>query len=55
MLPYAYDMVVTCTSSTQIEWLIQQLGHQFSIKDLGHLHHFLDIEVHRLGPNMFLT
>ncbi|RVW92528.1 Retrovirus-related Pol polyprotein from transposon RE1 [Vitis vinifera] len=32
--------------SPQVTHLIQQLHHQFSLKDLGHLHHFLGLEVH---------
>ncbi|CAL9018260.1 unnamed protein product [Prunus brigantina] len=35
--------------------LISQLGSQFAIKDLGPLHYFLGIEVHRTASGLFLS
>ena len=48
-------MVVTGDDPSQITWLISQLAHEFSIKDLGFLHHFLGIEVHRIPTDLFLS
>ena len=48
-------MVVTGDDPSQITWLISQLAHEFSIKDLGFLHHFLGIEVHRIPTGLFLS
>ncbi|KAF5443286.1 hypothetical protein F2P56_035855 [Juglans regia] len=48
-------MVVTGDNLHRIQWLITQLSTQFSIKDLGFLHHFLGIEVHKYGSNLFLS
>ena len=46
LLLYVDDMVVIGDDPSQITWLISQLACEFSIKDLGFLHHFLGIEVH---------
>lgn len=35
--------------------MISQLSVEFSIKDPWFLHHFLEVEVHQCGTNMFLT
>ena len=48
-------MVVTGDDLSRITWLISQLAHEFSIKDLGFLHHFLGIEVHRIPTGLFLS
>jgi hypothetical protein len=54
LLLYADDMVVTGNSPAHIQWLVTQLGNEFSIKDLGFLHHFLGIEVWRFDHGLFL-
>ena len=55
LLMYVDDMVVTGDNPNCINWLLNQLAQQFSIKDLGFLHHFLGIEVHKIGHNLFLS
>ncbi|CAL8168757.1 unnamed protein product [Prunus armeniaca] len=35
--------------------LLEELGSQFTIKDLGALHYFLGIEVHRTSSGLFLS
>jgi hypothetical protein len=47
-------MVLTGDNPSHLRWLITQLGLEFSIKDLGFLHHFLCIEVHRSTQGLFL-
>ena len=55
LLLYVDDMVVTGDNPSRITWLISTLASEFSIKDLGFLHHFLGIEVHRLPMGLFLS
>ena len=47
VLVYVDDIIVIGSHSTQVTNLIQQLHQQFSLKDLGLLHYFLGLEVHR--------
>ncbi|KAA8541125.1 hypothetical protein F0562_025129 [Nyssa sinensis] len=48
-------MVITGDNTKQVDAFISRLAQHFSIKDLGHLHHFLGIEVHKFGRDMFLS
>ncbi|RVW16028.1 Retrovirus-related Pol polyprotein from transposon RE1 [Vitis vinifera] len=43
------------THSESISQLILSLGHHFAIKDLGPLHYFLGIEVHRSASGLHLS
>ena len=54
LLLYVDDMVITSNDANRINWLITELGQEFSIKDLGFLHHFLGIEVHHRQHVLFL-
>uniref|UniRef100_A0A2N9F121 Reverse transcriptase Ty1/copia-type domain-containing protein n=1 Tax=Fagus sylvatica TaxID=28930 RepID=A0A2N9F121_FAGSY len=54
LLLYVDDMVITGNDPTRIKWLITQLGQEFSIKDLGFIHHFLGIEAHYTNNGLFL-
>jgi hypothetical protein len=54
LLLYVDDMVVTGNNPARIQWLVTHLGHEFAIKDLGFLHHFLGIEVRRFDHGLFL-
>ena len=47
-------MVITSNDANRINWLITKHGQEFSIKDLGFLHHLLGIEVHRCQHVLFL-
>lgn len=55
LLLYVDGMVVTRDNPQQITWLILQLNSQFSIKDLGFLHHFWGIEIHKVGIDLYLN
>lgn len=44
---YVDDIVFKGSSSDEINQVIKQLHHKFSLKDIGALHFFLGIEVHR--------
>ena len=55
LLLYVDHMIVTSDEPNWIQWLISQLAREFSFKDLGFLHHFLGIEVHRSTQGLFLS
>ncbi|RVX07246.1 Retrovirus-related Pol polyprotein from transposon RE1 [Vitis vinifera] len=55
VLIYVDDIIVTGTHSESISQLILSLGHHFAIKDLGPLHYFLGIEVHRSASGLHLS
>lgn len=43
LLVYVDDIILTGTTSSLLDEFVQQLGSQFSIKDLGQLHYFLGV------------
>nr|AAL77129.1 Putative polyprotein [Oryza sativa]AAP52413.1 retrotransposon protein, putative, Ty3-gypsy subclass [Oryza sativa Japonica Group] len=45
LLLYVDDIVLTASSAGLLRWAIQALQSEFSMKDLGSLHHFLGITV----------
>ncbi|XP_020094156.1 uncharacterized protein LOC109714127 [Ananas comosus] len=47
LLLYVDDIIVTSSSSSLLDALIVTLQREFAMKDLGPLHYFLGIEVHR--------
>ena len=55
VLVYVEDIIVTGSHSTQVTHLIQQLHLQFSLKDLGPLHYFLGLKVHRTSTSIHLS
>jgi len=54
LLLYVDDIILTGSSSYMLSNLINSLGLQFHMKDLGALHYFLGIEVKRAPDNLFL-
>lgn len=50
LLLYVDDMLLTSSNSKLIDEFIALLHSEFAMKDLGPVHHFLGIEVHR-SPN----
>lgn len=45
VLVYVDDIIVTASNSHHITTLISSLHNRFALKDLGHLHYFLGIQV----------
>lgn len=50
MLIYVDDIILTRNNPSFLSSLVSRLGTEFAIKDLGALHFFLRIEVHKI-PN----
>ena len=46
VLIYVDDIIITGNDSRAVTRLIQELGREFSLKDLGPLHYFLGVECH---------
>lgn len=49
------DIIITGSSTGDIQTLIQQLNNEFSLKDLGDLHYFLGIEVNKTIESIHLS
>jgi hypothetical protein len=45
LLLYVDGIVLIASSSALLHWIITALQHEFAMKDLGPLHHFLGITV----------
>jgi hypothetical protein len=54
LLLYVDDIILTASSTTLLRRTISALQWEFTIKDLGPLHHFLGITVERRPDGMFL-
>ena len=54
LLIYVDDIIVTGSNNKFLETFINQLNVAFSLKDLGHIHYFMGLEVHRNGSGMYL-
>ncbi|VFQ76193.1 unnamed protein product [Cuscuta campestris] len=54
LLLYVDDIVLTASSPALLQSLIQQLKAEFSMTDMGDLHFFLGINVHRTASSLFL-
>ena len=48
-------MVITRSNSSMVQTLITRLSKEFSMKDLGDLHYFLDVEVQANEKGLFLN
>lgn len=55
VLVYVDDILITGSSSEEIQALIRQLNNTFSLKDLGDLHYFLGIEVNPISTGLHLS
>jgi len=55
LLLYVDDIVLTASSVALLRRIIQALQQEFSMKDLGELHHFLGMEVQHCGDGLFLS
>jgi hypothetical protein len=54
LLLYVDDIVLTASSTTLLQHIVQELRGVFAMKDLGPLHYFLGIQVCRTAQGFFL-
>jgi hypothetical protein len=54
LLLYVDDIILTASSTTLLRRTVSALQREFTMKDLGPLHHFLGITVKRRPDGMFL-
>jgi hypothetical protein len=55
VLVYVDDIIVASSSSKATEGLMCKLNQEFALKDLGDLHYFLGIEVHKVTNGVILS
>jgi hypothetical protein len=55
LLVYVDDIILTASSPTLLRQVVNQLRQAFAIKDLGELHFFLVIQVHRDNAGFHLN
>lgn len=55
LIVYVDDIVLTGTSQLIMSQVKEYLNKKFSIKDLGHIHYFLGIEVARSASGIFIN
>jgi hypothetical protein len=55
ILVYVDDIIVTSSKSHAVTTLLQNLGSDFALKDLGDLHYFLGIEVNKVNDGIVLS
>jgi hypothetical protein len=55
LLLYVDDIILTASSEALLRSIVSSLTTEFSMKDLGHLHHFLNMVVSRNTTGMFLS
>lgn len=45
MIIYVEDLLLTGNNTNHMETLLTYLSYEFSLKDLGELHYFLEVEI----------
>ena len=55
LLLYVDDIVLTASSLSFLQRIITALRREFSMTDMGPLHHFLGVSVQRHGDSLFLS
>jgi hypothetical protein len=55
LLIYVDDIIVTSSSDSAILALVRTLSTDFALKDLGDLHYFLGLEVHKHSNGLLLN
>jgi hypothetical protein len=55
LLLYVDDIVLTASSAALLQQTISALKQEFTMKDLGPLHHFLGVSVQHQADGLFLT
>jgi histone deacetylase 1/2 len=51
---YVDDIILTASTTTLLHGIISFLNFEFAMSDLGLLHHFLGVNVHRTSHGLFL-
>jgi hypothetical protein len=54
LLLYVDDIVLSASSLAFLSTIIDQLQQEFAMIDMGTLHYFISIHVHRIPPGFFL-
>ena len=55
LLLYVDDIVLTNSTPTFLDHLIQQLNSVFDLKDLGSLHYFLGLQITRTSSRLYIN
>jgi len=55
LLLYVDDIVLTASSPSLLHQIIAALCQEFSMTDMGPLHHFLGVNVQHQGDSLFLS
>jgi hypothetical protein len=55
LLLYVDDIILTATTTTLLHSIIKSPHSEFAMSDLGDIHHFLGINVHRTPEGLFLS
>jgi hypothetical protein len=55
LLLYVDDIILTANTTTLLHSIISSLNGEFSMSDLGDIHHFLGVNVHRTTDGLFLS
>ena len=55
LLLYVDDIVLTASSTSFLQYIIAALRREFSMTDMGPLHHFLGVTVDRRADSLFLS
>jgi hypothetical protein len=55
MLAYVDDIIIASSTPKATKQLLHKLSQEFALKDLGDLHYFLGIEVHKVNNGLILT
>jgi hypothetical protein len=55
LLLYIDDIILTASSAALLQQIISALKQEFTMKDLGPLHHFLGVSVQHQTDRLFLT
>lgn len=55
LLVYVDDIVLTASTSSLLTAIINKLKAEFSMTDMGELHYFLGIQVHKIPDGLFVS
>jgi hypothetical protein len=55
LLIYVDDIIITASDPAAIPDLLHLLNAEFAVKDLGDLHYYLGVEVHKLNSGLLLS